>query len=142
MSVHHLRSTVPKLVPHHKCPKRISCRSASVSYRSLTSDSRPTSPYLVRTSSPLLYMKNGFKSAAVVARVTIGPTNDGGFGDMRSGFGSSGDKGLGAGGGSRTTGSGSSGGSKDGQLCCPKCGNPCTHVETFVCEYLLAPLKP
>ena len=23
---------------------------------------------------------------------------------------------------------------KDGQLCCPKCGKPCTHVETFVCK--------
>ena len=20
------------------------------------------------------------------------------------------------------------------QLCCPKCGNPCTHVELFVCK--------
>lgn len=20
------------------------------------------------------------------------------------------------------------------QLCCPKCGDPCTHVETFVCK--------
>jgi len=31
--------------------------------------------------------------------------------------------------------SGTSGGpgkGKDGQLCCPKCGKPCTHVETFV----------
>lgn len=26
----------------------------------------------------------------------------------------------------------SKGGGKDGQLCCPKCGEPCTHVETFV----------
>lgn len=35
--------------------------------------------------------------------------------------------------------SGTSGGKgpskgKDGQLCCPKCGKPCTHVETFVCK--------
>ena len=29
---------------------------------------------------------------------------------------------------------GNSGGG--GQLRCPKCGSPCTHVETFVCEYL------
>lgn len=21
------------------------------------------------------------------------------------------------------------------QLCCPKCGDPCTHVETFVCKF-------
>lgn len=29
---------------------------------------------------------------------------------------------------------------KDGQLCCPRCGDPCTFVETFVCKcsfYLL-----
>lgn len=25
--------------------------------------------------------------------------------------------------------------SEKNQLCCPKCGNPCTHVETFVCRY-------
>lgn len=25
--------------------------------------------------------------------------------------------------------------SEKNQLCCPKCGDPCTHVETFVCEY-------
>ena len=22
------------------------------------------------------------------------------------------------------------------QLCCPKCGDPCIHVETFVCKFL------
>jgi len=27
---------------------------------------------------------------------------------------------------------GKKGGGKNGQLCCPKCGEPCTHVETFV----------
>ena len=30
---------------------------------------------------------------------------------------------------------GSGSGGKKGQLCCPKCGEPCTHVETFVCKY-------
>lgn len=40
------------------------------------------------------------------------------------------DKGSGGGNGGRgTTGGGNRG---DGHLCCPKCGNPCTHVETFV----------
>ncbi len=37
--------------------------------------------------------------------------------------------------GSSTSDSGSG---KDGggnQLCCPKCGDPCTHVETFVSKY-------
>ena len=31
-------------------------------------------------------------------------------------------------------GGGDKGGS--GQLRCPKCGDPCTHVETFVCKLL------
>eukprot|EP00794_Sanderia_malayensis_P009648 gene9648-10636_t len=40
-------------------------------------------------------------------------------------------------GGDKSTSSGSGNGKgpnkgKDGQLCCPKCGKPCTHVETFV----------
>ena len=33
-------------------------------------------------------------------------------------------------------GSGDKGGGKKGQLRCPKCGDPCTHVETFVCKYI------
>lgn len=39
------------------------------------------------------------------------------------------------GGGPASSGSGGGGGDKKGgsnQLCCPKCGDPCTHVETFV----------
>lgn len=37
--------------------------------------------------------------------------------------------------GKRQSGSGGSG--KGGsQLRCPKCGDPCTHVETFVCKYV------
>ena len=46
--------------------------------------------------------------------------------------------------GSPTDGNGGDDGSKDKdsmnkkndktQLCCPKCGNPCTHVELFVCK--------
>jgi len=32
-----------------------------------------------------------------------------------------------------TSGSGSGGGKKN-TLTCPKCGDPCTHVETFVCK--------
>lgn len=35
-------------------------------------------------------------------------------------------------GGGHTT---SGGNGKDGQLSCPKCGNPCSQVETFVCKY-------
>eukprot|EP00112_Aurelia_sp_Birch-Aquarium-sp1_P005879 Seg1662.27 transcript_id=Seg1662.27/GoldUCD/mRNA.D3Y31 product="ATP-dependent Clp protease ATP-binding subunit clpX-like mitochondrial" protein_id=Seg1662.27/GoldUCD/D3Y31 len=33
---------------------------------------------------------------------------------------------------SGTSGGKGPGKGKDGQLCCPKCGKPCTHVETFV----------
>ena len=36
---------------------------------------------------------------------------------------------------SGTSGGKGPGKGKDGQLCCPKCGKPCTHVETFVCKY-------
>lgn len=46
---------------------------------------------------------------------------------------------------SGSSGSGTSSGSKNGkggddknQLCCPKCGDPCTHVETFVCKKVLS----
>lgn len=36
---------------------------------------------------------------------------------------------------SSTTGNNSgSGGGKKNTLTCPKCGDPCTHVETFVCK--------
>ncbi len=43
-------------------------------------------------------------------------------------------KGVGEAGGKRASGAGGSG--KGGsQLRCPKCGDPCTHVETFVCKY-------
>ncbi|XP_066557633.1 caseinolytic mitochondrial matrix peptidase chaperone subunit Xa isoform X1 [Amia ocellicauda] len=49
----------------------------------------------------------------------------------KDGSGDGGKKSVGEGGGKRSTGSGNSG--KGGNhLCCPKCGDPCTHVETFV----------
>lgn len=34
-------------------------------------------------------------------------------------------------------GNGKDGGKKDSgsHLCCPRCGDPCTHVETFVCKF-------
>jgi hypothetical protein len=32
--------------------------------------------------------------------------------------------------------SSSKGAGKDNHFCCPKCGNPCTNVETFVCMHL------
>lgn len=39
---------------------------------------------------------------------------------------------LDSGSGDKTTNGGKKGNGKGGQLCCPKCGEPCTHVETFV----------
>ena len=37
--------------------------------------------------------------------------------------------------GGKSGGDKGKGGKKGGnQLCCPKCGDPCTHVETFVCK--------
>lgn len=33
-----------------------------------------------------------------------------------------------------TQGGGGTGGGKKNTLTCPKCGDPCTHVETFVCK--------
>jgi hypothetical protein len=35
----------------------------------------------------------------------------------------------------RTGGSAAKGPGKDSHFCCPKCGNPCTNVETFVCKF-------
>lgn len=29
------------------------------------------------------------------------------------------------------------GGDKKNNLICPKCGDPCTHVETFVCKFII-----
>lgn len=38
----------------------------------------------------------------------------------------------------KSTGGGDKGGDKKGsgtQWLCPKCGDPCTHVDTFVCKF-------
>ena len=43
---------------------------------------------------------------------------------------------------SGTSGGKGPGKGKDGQLCCPKCGKPCTHVETFVCKCALCYFLP
>ena len=70
-----------------------------------------------------------FHTSPCAHRIIIGPTggsgSDGGS-DIRSGSDSNSRSPTSTG---STSGSGSD---KDGQLCCPKCGNPCSHVETFV----------
>lgn len=63
-------------------------------------------------------------------RVVVDPPGGSDSSHLRGGSGS------GNGGDKTTAGGGGSSGGKDGQLCCPKCGNPCTHVETFVCMNL------
>lgn len=50
---------------------------------------------------------------------TNSPTNDGSSGSNTG----------------RSSKSDNSGGGKKGNWWCPKCGDPCTHVDTFVCEY-------
>ncbi|XP_075535729.1 caseinolytic protease chaperone subunit isoform X2 [Dermacentor variabilis] len=67
-------------------------------------------------------------------RTAVGGGNNGSGDDdmgLRGGGSGSGvDKG--SGGNSGVRGSAGGGSRGDGHLCCPKCGNPCTHVETFV----------
>ncbi|CAG2114386.1 unnamed protein product, partial [Medioppia subpectinata] len=72
--------------------------------------------------------------SCVDMRIVVGPP--GGSDSFRGGSSGGGTAGVTSGGGDKTfnssSGTGSGTGGKDGQLCCPKCGNPCTHVETFV----------
>ncbi|KAK1150062.1 ATP-dependent Clp protease ATP-binding subunit clpX-like, mitochondrial isoform X1 [Acipenser oxyrinchus oxyrinchus] len=53
-------------------------------------------------------------------------------GTTKDGSGDGGKKSVEGGSGKRSTGSGGPGGKGGNQLRCPKCGDPCTHVETFV----------
>lgn len=88
-------------------------------------------------------------TSSAVLRIVVGPPggSDGSGGELRgggagTGAGLGGGTTSGVGGGDKTFGgttntTGGANGGKDGQLCCPKCGNPCTHVETFVCMYYL-----
>jgi ATP-dependent Clp protease ATP-binding subunit ClpX len=77
-----------------------------------------------------------FHTSSTALRIVVGPPGGSdGTGELRGGGVGGGSSSVGGDktfGGNSTTSGGSSGG-KDGQLCCPKCGNPCTHVETFVC---------
>lgn len=72
-------------------------------------------------------------TTCVAHRMVIGPpTNDGG-GNGSQNLRGGGDGGRKSAGPPRSGGGGSSGGKNNGtQLRCPKCGDPCTHVETFV----------
>lgn len=70
--------------------------------------------------------QQGFHSSPSVWRIIIGPPN--------SGDGSGASVGDGGKNTSRSSGT-TTGGGKDGQLSCPKCGSPCNHVDTFVCKF-------
>lgn len=111
-----------------------------VGFHSFSDYNLPASPKkkqsLATLSSAIAYTEpcHGPLKVPHVCRIIIGPTNSDG-GEMRGGGGGGGgmDK-MPGGGGRGTSGTGSGGGGKDSTLCCPKCGNPCTHVETFVCK--------
>ncbi|XP_013782483.1 ATP-dependent Clp protease ATP-binding subunit clpX-like, mitochondrial [Limulus polyphemus] len=64
----------------------------------------------------------GLVTTTTAYRIVIGPPGEGSDSGLRGSTNEGGGK----------SGRGGSGGGRDGQLCCPKCGNPCTHVETFV----------
>ncbi|XP_054160665.1 ATP-dependent Clp protease ATP-binding subunit clpX-like, mitochondrial [Oppia nitens] len=96
----------------------------------------PKSPNksLMNPSIASIDLRNCFHSSCVDMRIVVGPPGGGDASHLRGGP-SGGSGGIGNGGdksGSSSTTGGSGNGGKDGQLCCPKCGNPCTHVETFV----------
>lgn len=64
----------------------------------------------------------GLVTTTAAYRIVIGPPGEGSDSGLRGSTNEGGGK----------SGRGGGGGGRDGQLCCPKCGNPCTHVETFV----------
>lgn len=103
-------------------------RTASQSAASFSAALNAQSPTIVRpgSCSPIHSMTGGLRSSR------LEHTSAG------SGDGSGSKKPTAGGSGSSTSTTSSSTSGKDGggnQLCCPKCGDPCTHVETFVCMY-------
>jgi ATP-dependent Clp protease ATP-binding subunit ClpX len=62
-------------------------------------------------------------ATSLLKAVTNTPGSDSGSGVRVEGGGKK---------GASNKGTGKDGGN---HLTCPKCGDPCTHVETFVCEY-------
>ncbi|CAG2110176.1 unnamed protein product, partial [Medioppia subpectinata] len=111
--------------------------STRVSKPVLNTNVFPKSPKKSLLRPPLNPL-NGTKCclhlSCVDMRIVVGPP--GGSDSFRGGSSGGGTAGVTSGGGDKTfnssSGTGSGTGGKDGQLCCPKCGNPCTHVETFV----------
>ncbi|KAG0410598.1 hypothetical protein HPB47_012274 [Ixodes persulcatus] len=110
----------------------------------------PTRSFFLRKVAKKDRLSQGGQGASSPLRKSLLPPLCSGFPDHRlllvatlrtavggSGDGDTGLRGNAGGGGNVDKGSGASsaggrGGNRDGHLCCPKCGNPCTHVETFV----------
>ncbi|KAI1301945.1 ATP-dependent Clp protease ATP-binding subunit clpX-like, mitochondrial [Halotydeus destructor] len=99
--------------------------NTSLNYYHLSATPKKTLVTISGSVYPV-YQQSCQRKSSHVCRMMGGSSSGGDGGELRGGNGI-GDKIFG---GSRTTSGGGSG--KDGTLCCPKCGNPCTHVETFV----------
>ncbi|XP_029849543.2 ATP-dependent Clp protease ATP-binding subunit clpX-like, mitochondrial [Ixodes scapularis] len=110
----------------------------------------PTRSFFLRKVAKKDRLSQGGQGVSSPLRKSLLPPLCSGFPDHRlllvatlrtavggSGDGDTGLRGNAGGGGNMDKGTGASsaggrGGNRDGHLCCPKCGNPCTHVETFV----------
>ena len=80
--------------------------------------------YLFRIGLAPVVQRGLVTTSSLLKAATNPPGDDSGGGVKVEGTGKKGTSGKGTG--------------KDGgnHLTCPKCGDPCTHVETFVCEYI------
>lgn len=81
------------------------------------------------TQFPLLVCR--LNTSCVSQRIIVGPPS-GGDGISDGVRGSNVGGGIGKSGNRGSVGGGGGGNRNDNHLCCPKCGNPCTQVETFV----------
>ncbi|KAL8604463.1 hypothetical protein ACOMHN_042292 [Nucella lapillus] len=102
-----------------------------LSHATSSSSSPPVSDRSVFLPLPVTFLPTRFQSSSSSSSKSGGSGGDapteGGGGDKSASPGSGGGDGS-VSGGSKN---GKGGGDKN-QLCCPKCGDPCTHVETFV----------
>lgn len=122
------------LVLNTKCSNHITsanlnCKfDASILVIITTSKDRVCDTTLIpprRSASPSLLNASKGCNHIVVARLILGTGGRDGWSTIK-------DAGSSTTGGGNTT---SGGNGKDGQLSCPKCGNPCSQVETFVCKF-------
>lgn len=84
--------------------------------------------HVIKVKHPLvLTITKSIVTSSCDHRIVVGSSG----GDDQNVRGSNGGKVTGGVNGKNSSGGG---GSKSGMLRCPKCGNQCTHVETFVCK--------